>query len=87
MRVAGLDALVTEPRGERIAQVVPLVIERRGLGQHIVGLVDKMSALNQGRAAKASGEEHGGILLRAFGIDLVVEQRHGLGNVGRDDRR
>ena len=31
MRVAGLDALVAEPRGERIAQVVALVIERRGL--------------------------------------------------------
>ena len=31
MRVAGLDALMAEPRGERIAQVVALVIERRGL--------------------------------------------------------
>ena len=87
MRVAGLDALVTEPRGERIAQVVALVIERRGLRQHVVGLVDKMSAFNQRRASKAAGEEHGGILLRALGIDLVVEQCHGLGDIGRDDGR
>ena len=86
MRVGGFDALVAEPRGERNAQVVALVIERRGLGQHIVGLVDKMPALNEGCAAKAAGEEHGGILLRALGIDFVIEQRHGLGNIGRDDR-
>ena len=46
-----------------------------------------MPALNEGRAAKAAGEEHGGILLRALGIDLVIEQRHGLGNIGRDDGR
>ena len=46
-----------------------------------------MPALNEGRAAKAAGEEHGSVLLRALGIDLVVEQRHGLGNVGRDDGR
>ena len=46
-----------------------------------------MPALNEGRAAKAAGEEHGGILLRALGIDLVVEQRHGLGNIGRDNGR
>ena len=87
MRVAGLDALVTEPCGERIAQVVALVIERRGLRQHVVGLVDKMSAFNQRRASKAAGEEHGGILLRALGIDLVVEQCHGLGDIGCDDGR
>lgn len=46
-----------------------------------------MPALNEGRAAKAAGEEHGSVLLRALGIDLVVEQRHGLGNVGGDDCR
>ena len=46
-----------------------------------------MPALNEGRAAKAAGEEHGSVLLCALGIDLVVEQRHGLGNVGRDDGR
>ena len=67
--------------------MVALVIEWRGFGQYIVGLVDKMPALNEGRAAKAAGEEHGGILLRALGIDLVIEQRHGLGNIGRDNRR
>ena len=44
-----------------------------------------MPALNEGRAAKAAGEEHGSVLLRALGIDLVVEQRHGLGNIGRDN--
>ena len=46
-----------------------------------------MPALNERRAAKATGEKHGGILLRALGIDLIIEQRHGLGNVGRDDGR
>ena len=45
-----------------------------------------MTALNQGCATKAAGEEHGSILLCALGIDLVVEQRHSLGNVGGDDR-
>ena len=44
-----------------------------------------MPALNERRAAIAAGEKHGGILLRALGIDLVIEQRHSLGNVGRDD--
>ena len=87
VRIAGLDALVAEPRGERITQVVSFVIERRGLGQHIVGLIDKMPALNEGRASKAAAEKHSGILLRALGIDLIVEQRHGLRNVGRDNRR
>ena len=66
--------------------MVALVIEGRGLGQYVVGLVDKMAALNQGGAAKTAGEEHSGILLRALGIDLVVEQLHSLGNVGGDDR-
>ena len=46
-----------------------------------------MPALNEGRAAKAAGEEHGGVLLRTLGVDLVVEQGHGLGNIGRDNRR
>ena len=46
-----------------------------------------MPALNERRAAKATGEKHGGILLRALGIDLIIEQRHGLGNVGRDNGR
>ena len=85
MRVAGLDALVAEPRGERIAQMVALVIEWRGFGQYIVGLVDKMPTLNEGCATKAAGEEHGSILLCALGVDLVVKQGHGLGNIGRDD--
>ena len=67
--------------------MVALVVEGRRLGQYVVGLVDKMPALNEGRAAKTAGEKHGGILLRAFGTDLVVEQRHSLGNVRRDDRR
>ena len=67
--------------------MVALIIERRGFGQYVVGLVDKMPALNEGRAAKAAGEEHGSVLLGALGIDLVVEQRHGLGDVGRDDGR
>ena len=87
VRVVGLDALVAEPRGEWISQMVALVIEWRGFGQYIVGLVDKMPTLNEGCATKAAGEEHGSILLRALGVDLVVEQRHGLGNVGRDDGR
>ena len=87
VRVVGLDTLVAEPRGEWISQMVALVIEWRGFGQYIVGLVDKMPALNEGCATKAAGEEHGSVLLRALGIDLVVEQRHGLGNVGRDDGR
>ena len=85
--VVGLDALVAEPRGEWISQVVALVIEWRGFGQYIVGLVDKMPTLNEGCATKAAGEEHGSILLRALGVDLVVEQGHGLGNIGRDNRR
>ena len=67
--------------------MVALVIEWRGFGQYIVGLVDKMPTLNEGCATKAAGEEHSGILLRALGIDLVVEQGHGLGNIGRDNRR
>ena len=67
--------------------MVALVIERRGFGQYIVGLVDKMPTLNEGCATKAAGEEHGSILLRALGVDLVVEQGHGLGNIGRDNRR
>ena len=46
-----------------------------------------MPALNERRAAKATGEKHGGILLRALGIDLIIEQRHGLGNVGRENGR
>ena len=46
-----------------------------------------MPTLNEGCAAKAAGEEHGSILLRALGVDLVVEQGHGLGNIGRDNRR
>ena len=46
-----------------------------------------MPALNERRAAKATGEKHGGILLRALGIDFVIEQCHGLGNIGRDDSR
>ena len=46
-----------------------------------------MPALNERRAAKAAGEKHGGILLSALGIDLIIEQRHGLGNIGRDDGR
>ena len=83
--VVGLDALVAEPRGERIAQMVALVIEWRGFGQYIVGLVDKMPTLNEGCATKAAGEEHGSILLCALGVDLVVKQGHGLGNIGRDD--
>ena len=45
-----------------------------------------MSAFNQRRASKAAGEKHGGILLRALGIDFVIEQCHGFGNVGGDDR-
>ena len=69
------------------SQMVALVIEWRGFGQYIVGLVDKMPTLNEGCATKAAGEEHGSILLRALGVDLVVEQGHGLGNIGRDNRR
>lgn len=67
--------------------MVALIIEWRGFGQYIVGLVDKMPTLNEGCATKAAGEEHGSILLRALGVDLVVEQGHGLGNIGRDNRR